>query len=64
MAGMFALTKSEQRVVIVLVLGLLIGTFAVHYRNLRSRLPATPAPASASPTVAEPDEENATDERR
>jgi hypothetical protein len=43
--GIFDLTKREQRVVIVIVLMLLIGTLAARYRNFPPQLPSPPPTA-------------------
>lgn len=48
MKGIFALTKSEQRVVIVIVLALVAGAFAKHEWNARWQLrPTKPMPTPA-----------------
>jgi hypothetical protein len=45
----FALTKREQRVVIAIVLALLAGTIAMHYRGLRSDISPPAAIPAATP---------------
>jgi hypothetical protein len=45
----FALTKSEQRVVILILLALLAGAIAMHYREKQSHV-STPAADHASAT--------------
>jgi len=47
----FALTKSEQRVVILILLALLAGAIAMHYREKQSHI-STPAADHATPTVS------------
>ena len=47
----FALTKSEQRVVILILLALLAGTIAIHYREKQSHI-STPAADHAAATVS------------
>jgi hypothetical protein len=49
----FVLTKSEQRVVILILLALLAGTIAMHYREKHSHI-STPAAAPVQPS-AHPD---------
>lgn len=44
------LTKREQRVVIIVILALLAGSIAIHYRDLSTPLPAE-IPAAASPAA-------------
>jgi hypothetical protein len=54
----FALTKNEQRVVILIMIVLLAGTAAKRYRDREShRLPpaSPPATAAPSPSVSEED---------
>jgi hypothetical protein len=55
MGNIFSLTKREQRVVIIIVLALLSGTMASHFRTLRSKVPAPPA-VTATPSPADTDE--------
>jgi hypothetical protein len=47
----FALTKSEQRVVILILLALLAGTIAKHYREKQSHI-STPAADHPAATVS------------
>ena len=59
--GMFVLTKSEQRVVIVIMFALVAIALARHYRDVGTILPWQPKPSpqmSPIPTLA-PDEERA-----
>ena len=59
----FMLTKREQRVVIVIVMALLAGTMAKHYRDAKlhtaSPLPTTMQP-TASPFASRPEDERQT----
>ena len=60
MFGMFALTKAEQRTVVLIVFALLLLTLAKHYRETGTVFPAHPAPSpqtSATPSL--PEEERA-----
>ncbi|MDB6146717.1 MAG: hypothetical protein JWO45_381 [Spartobacteria bacterium] len=58
-APMFVLTKSEQRVVILIVLALLGGAFAIRYRHTQAssptikEAPINPAKASEKPVEAD-----------
>jgi len=61
MKNIFVLTKNEQRVVIVVVMVLLAATLAKHYRDNRSRIPATTS-TSTHPT-APPSPSSAEDEQ-
>jgi len=47
----FALTKSEQRVVILILLALLAGAIAMHYREKQSHI-SNPARATTQPPVS------------
>jgi hypothetical protein len=47
----FALTKGEQRVVILILLALLAGAVAMRYRETRSHV-TTPALAPAQPSAS------------
>jgi hypothetical protein len=51
----FALTKNEQRVVIVIMIALVAGTVTKRYRDINSR-PPLPA-VTASPSAPIPDED-------
>ena len=59
----FNLTKSEQRMVIVILLALLAGAFIKHYRDTHSNsFDGKQLPANSSPTaapVSTPDPEDA-----
>ena len=55
----FALTKREQRVVIVIVLALLIGTIAIHYRHRPTDI-APVRSTSPTPTSFDRDEDHVT----
>jgi hypothetical protein len=50
----FALTKSEQRVVILILLALLAGTIAMHYREKHSRISTPAADHPAAPVSRTP----------
>lgn len=52
------LTKREQRVVIIVILALLAGGIAIHYRDLHTPLPAE-IPAGSPPPPALNTEEDA-----
>jgi hypothetical protein len=51
----FALTKNEQRIVIVIMIALVAGTVAKSYRDIHSR-PPLPA-VTTSPSAPIPDED-------
>jgi hypothetical protein len=58
---MFVLTKREQRVVIVIMLGLVAIALAKHYRDIGTNIPAqpTPSPPMSPIPTSSPDEERA-----
>ncbi|MEY2526636.1 MAG: hypothetical protein QOE73_1407 [Verrucomicrobiota bacterium] len=59
--GMFALTKREQRMVIIIMLALIAIALAKHYRDVGTIMPVQPAPSpriSATPSSF-PEEERA-----
>jgi hypothetical protein len=63
---MFALTRAEQRTIVVIVLALLIFTLAKHYRETGRVMPASPtAPpkVSATPSSVEEERPDADDTR-
>lgn len=59
-SNLFALTKSEQRVVVIIMIVLLTGTVTKYYLNQQSHLalPAT-APSGATPSSPLLEEEQA-----
>lgn len=59
--GIFMLTKREQRVIIVIVMALLAGTIAKHYRDARSHISS---PVSASTQGVVPSSPSAAEEER
>jgi hypothetical protein len=50
----FALSKNEQRVIILILLALLAGAVANHYRQARSHISTPPAPTGESSVRPEP----------
>jgi hypothetical protein len=50
--NVFTLTKREQRAIVAIILALLVGTFAVHFRSLRTELPKA-APSASTPPQEE-----------
>ena len=52
----FALTKNEQRVVIVIVIALLAGTVTKRYRDVHSHLPLPAATTAPSPALSDEDQ--------
>jgi hypothetical protein len=52
----FALTKNEQRVVIVIMILLLAGTVTKRYRDVHSHLPLPPATTAPSPPLSDEDQ--------
>jgi cytochrome c-type biogenesis protein CcmE len=61
---LFALTKREQRIVIVAVLALLGGAVALHYRTLRSNAVPLKQPDSVSTPAALEDERPTPEEQQ
>jgi hypothetical protein len=52
----FALTKNEQRVVIVIMIALLAGSVTKHYHDLHSHLPLPAASTAPSPPLSDDDQ--------
>jgi hypothetical protein len=52
----FALTKNEQRVVIVIMIALLAGSVTKRYRDLHSHLPLPAATTAPSPLPSDEDQ--------
>jgi len=65
--GMFALTKAEQRTVVLILFALMLLTLAKHYREVGTIFPARPTPPpqiSATPaSLPEEERANADDSR-
>ena len=53
-AGIFMLTKSEQRVIVLVILGLLTAGFVRYWRDVLVHPAAAAAPASAPAASASP----------
>lgn len=65
--GMFALTKREQRVVVVIMLALVAIALAKHYRAAGTIVPARPIPSpegSATPSSLSEEERVGPDDAR
>jgi len=62
----FALTKSEQRVVILILLALLVGAITMHYREKQSHISTPAADHAATPVSTTPatDEQATPDDER
>jgi hypothetical protein len=52
----FALTKNEQRVMIVIMIALLAGSVTKRYRDLHSHLPLPATTTAPSPPLSDEDQ--------
>jgi hypothetical protein len=58
--NIFTLSKREQRAAIAIILALLLATFALHYRSLRSPI----APPAKTPAATPLEEQTDSDDSR
>ena len=58
----FALTRNEQRVIVLVLLLVIAAVAAKKYHDIRLRPPVPAVPTSASPSAPVPDEDGKSDE--